>query len=186
MDAAAASRLARQIEVRQRTPECLRLHFPARLAAGRAAFVAALRDTPGVLRVDVEATPGGAAEFAIRCTPATCTHADLARAVKTALLQLPEGALREARPASHTPAGMRALPERLAMLWRGALSEQAALNFLNDILAFYLIKVHWDLITRRWLRQPLQHANAWLAVFYLIFLLIRFRKRISKKPEAPQ
>lgn len=186
MDAAAASRFARQIEVRQRTPECLRLHFPAHLAAERAAFVAALRDTPGVLRVDVEAAPGGAADFAIRCTPAACTHADLARAVHAVLLQLPEAAQPQSAAASPMPAGRRGLPERLALLWRGALSEQAALNFLNDILAFYLIKVHWDLITRRWLRQPLQYANAWLAVFYLIFLLIRFRKRAGQKPEPPR
>jgi hypothetical protein len=59
---------------------------------------------------------------------------------------------------------------------KGALTEKATLNFLNDVLMFYLIKVHWELITKRWMKDPVKHADAWLTTFYLIFLLIRFRK----------
>ena len=44
------------------------------------------------------------------------------------------------------------------------------------MIAFYLIKVHWELITRRWMRNPVAHADAWLAIFYLIYLLVRYRK----------
>ena len=44
------------------------------------------------------------------------------------------------------------------------------------MIAFYLIKVHWELITKRWMRNPVAHADAWLAIFYLMYLLVRYRK----------
>lgn len=76
-----------------------------------------------------------------------------------------------------TPTGpMSELQARLQPVLASALTEKAIIGFFNDLLAFYLIKVHWDLITRRWLKEPVHHANAWLAVFYLVFLLVRFRK----------
>lgn len=59
----------------------------------------------------------------------------------------------------------------------GAFTEKAAINFFNDILVFYLIKVHWDMISQQWLKQPLKYRNAWLSTFYLVFLLVRFRKQ---------
>lgn len=62
------------------------------------------------------------------------------------------------------------------------LSEKAVIGFLNDVVTFYLIKVHWDLITKRWLKEPLKHKYAWLTVFYLVFLLVRERKSGASKP----
>lgn len=66
------------------------------------------------------------------------------------------------------------------------VNERAIINFANDVLAFYLIRVHWNRITQQWLRFPAQHADAWLAVFYLTFLLVRYRKRVlaAAKPAA--
>jgi len=85
------------------------------------------------------------------------------------------------RPVAAGSAALGAdLGQRLQSLVQGALTERAALNFLNDILAFYLIKMHWELITRRWLKHPLKFADAWLAVFYLVFLLVRYRKQASQ------
>lgn len=78
--------------------------------------------------------------------------------------------LRQARPKEGT------LAARLQPVVAAALTERAIHNFLNDLLAFYLVKVHWELITKRWLRNPLAHADAWLAVFYLLYLLMRYRK----------
>lgn len=72
------------------------------------------------------------------------------------------------------PAG--SLQAKLHPMLKGALTEQATINFLNDVLAFYLIKVHWDLVTKRWMKNPVAHADTWLAVFYLLFLLMRYRK----------
>ena len=68
------------------------------------------------------------------------------------------------------------LQARLQPILKGALTEKATINFLNDVLMFYLIKVHWDLITKRWMKDPVRHADAWLTTFYLVFLLIRYRK----------
>ncbi len=62
------------------------------------------------------------------------------------------------------------------------LNERAIINFANDVLAFYLIRVHWNKITQQWLRFPGSHADAWLAVFYLTFLLVRYRKRALASP----
>jgi hypothetical protein len=76
------------------------------------------------------------------------------------------------------PAG--SMQARLQPVFASALTEKAATNFLNDLVAFYLIKVHWELISKRWLQEPVKHVNAWLTVFYLVFLLVRYRKSINK------
>lgn len=68
------------------------------------------------------------------------------------------------------------LQAKLQPILKGALTEQATINFLNDVLVFYLIKVHWDLITKRWMKNPVAYADTWLAIFYLVFLLVRYRK----------
>lgn len=54
--------------------------------------------------------------------------------------------------------------------------EQTIINFLNDILIFYLIKIHWRRITQEWITSPLKYRYEWLAVWYLFFLLMRSRK----------
>jgi hypothetical protein len=76
---------------------------------------------------------------------------------------------------------LRGIQTRVQPVLESALTEKAITNFLNDLLAFYLIRVHWDLITQRWLREPLKYRNAWLTVFYLVFLLVRYRKAVAKK-----
>jgi hypothetical protein len=78
--------------------------------------------------------------------------------------------LRQAQPKEGS------LAARLQPVIANALTEKAVINFLNDLIAFYLIKVHWELITRRWMRNPIAHADAWLAIFYLTYLLVRYRK----------
>jgi hypothetical protein len=84
-----------------------------------------------------------------------------------------------------TPTAVDAVRARLQPVLSGALSEKAVINFLNDVLAFYLIKVHWELISKRWLQDPVKHANAWLTVFYLVFLLVRYRKSMNKPTAEP-
>lgn len=54
--------------------------------------------------------------------------------------------------------------------------EKAVIDFLNDILILYLIKIHWNRITTQWLVKPLVHRYEWMATFYLFFLLVRSRK----------
>ena len=65
------------------------------------------------------------------------------------------------------------------------LNEKTVVNFANDIVAFYLIRVHWNLITQHWIKAPLQNANAWLTVFYLTFLLVRYRKGMTPARALP-
>lgn len=65
---------------------------------------------------------------------------------------------------------------------QGMLSEKAMIGFFNDIVVFYLIKTHWEMISQKWLKQPLKYLNAWMTIFYLVFLLVRFRKQAAKKP----
>jgi len=55
--------------------------------------------------------------------------------------------------------------------------EKATIDFLNDILALYLIKAHWTRITQEWLVRPLAYRYEWLAAFYLFFLLVRSRRK---------
>lgn len=89
---------------------------------------------------------------------------------RLAQLRLYIARLRQAPPQAGS------LQARLQPLVANALTEKAVINFLNDLIAFYLIKVHWELITKRWMRNPVAHADAWLAIFYLIYLLVRYRK----------
>jgi hypothetical protein len=54
--------------------------------------------------------------------------------------------------------------------------EKAIIDFLNDILVLFLIRLHWDHITKLWLLNPFRYRYEWLATFYMFFLLIRSRK----------
>lgn len=87
-------------------------------------------------------------------------------------------ALRHAKPVQGS------LQAKLQPIVANALTEKAIINFLNDLVAFYLVKVHWELISQRWLKEPVKHANAWLTVFYLMFLLVRYRKAIAAEAAA--
>ncbi len=55
--------------------------------------------------------------------------------------------------------------------------EKAVISFLNDILVLFLIKLHWNDITQKWLLKPLMYRYEWMALFYLFFLLVRSRKQ---------
>lgn len=54
--------------------------------------------------------------------------------------------------------------------------EKAIIDFLNDILVLFLIKLHWQTITQQWIVKPLKYRYEWMAVFYMFYLLIRSRK----------
>ncbi len=54
--------------------------------------------------------------------------------------------------------------------------EKALIDFLNDILVLYLIKLHWTRITQEWIPRPWTFRYQWTAVFYLFYLLLRSRR----------
>jgi len=55
--------------------------------------------------------------------------------------------------------------------------EKAIIDFLNDILVLFLIKLHWNEITKNWLIKPLKYRYEWIALFYMFFLLVRSRRK---------
>ncbi|MCK5831026.1 MAG: hypothetical protein KAH20_12075 [Methylococcales bacterium] len=54
--------------------------------------------------------------------------------------------------------------------------EKAIIDFLNDILVLFLIKLHWTRITQEWIPRPWKFRYQWIAIFYLFYLLVRSRK----------
>lgn len=182
---------AADIQVLQREAGYLRLHLPSALrtpAAGKS-IEATLRALSGVQRVTLLTSEG---RLAVRFDPHTCTHAVIALRLKSLLANLPQNAAPAAAvtapPAPLPDASLAtrledlrdklisAAPERFRPLVESATTEKAVTNFFNDIVAFYLIKVHWDLIVKQWIKDPVKYGNAWLTVFYLVFLLVRYRK----------
>ena len=55
--------------------------------------------------------------------------------------------------------------------------EKTIIDFLNDILVLFLVRLHWNDITQHWLVKPLKHRYEWMALFYMFFLLVRSRKQ---------
>lgn len=186
---------AADIQVLQREDGYLRLRLPPALrnpAAG-AAIESALQTLGGVQRVTLLTAEG---RLAVRFDSRATTHAAIALRLKDTLAGLPQPEAIEA-PAEETAAVpeatsdgdnlaarfddvrgklIAAAPERFRPLVESATTEKAVTNFFNDIVAFYLIKVHWELIVNRWIKDPAKYGNAWLTVFYLVYLLVRYRK----------
>ena len=190
--------LAQRIVVLHREPGYLRLELPAEIC-GEAA-VAAIEDGMKTLAgLSSAAVDRGWKRISIRFDAQVCTTAQVARHLFSLLPGLPldeaPAAEPEAAPSIDLnngfqplldklkaiiipvqPAPEGSLQARFQPMVESALTEKAITNFFNDIVAFYLIKVHWDLITKRWLQNPVANSNAWLTVFYLVFLLVRYRK----------
>jgi len=55
--------------------------------------------------------------------------------------------------------------------------EKTIIDFLNDILVLFLVRLHWNDITQHWLVKPFKHRYEWMALFYMFFLLVRSRKQ---------
>lgn len=189
------------IQVLLRDTGYLRLRLPPALRTPEAgaAIESGLGGMAGVQRVTLLTAEG---KLAVRFDPHVASHGGIALRIKHLLAALPE-AETTAQPAP-AEAGMpaaaaapqepqvllgfalrfddmrerliAAAPDRFRPMVESATTEKAVTNFFNDIVAFYLIKVHWDLIVNRWIKDPVKFGNAWLTVFYLVFLLVRYRK----------
>ncbi len=195
-----AAQLAERIVVCHREPGYLRLELPAELCAQDIAadLEAGVRTLTGVVSAAVDT---GWQRISIRYDASRLTTAQVARQLYAVVDALPADAIMQpaeepastaawsleqglqplldklkARivPAAPPPEG--SLQARFQPIVESALTEKAITNFFNDIVAFYLIKVHWELITKRWLQNPVANSNAWLTTFYLVFLLVRYRK----------
>lgn len=190
--------LAQRIVVLHREPGYLRLELPAEIC-GEAAVAAIEEGMKSLAGLSSAAVDRGWKRISIRYDAQQCTTAQVARHLFSLLPSLPLDAAPTAEPeatpsidlnngfqplldklkaiiipAAPPPEG--SLQARFQPMVESALTEKAITNFFNDIVAFYLIRVHWDLITKRWLQNPVANSNAWLTVFYLVFLLVRYRK----------
>ncbi|QXP82788.1 heavy-metal-associated domain-containing protein [Methylococcus sp. Mc7] len=188
--------LKKQIILRYSGAGHVRFELPAELceASARAQIESALRALDGVYRVSLSP---GSRKLSVRFDIAVC---DL-KAIGRRLGQLvdagvgqagrvqgavsvpvgrPFGWLREkAREAGETLAAMKIVARRTMKNSPKLLTpaqERGFIEFFNDVLVLYLIKLHWHLITQHWLRQPLRYRYEWMAVFYMIFLLVRSRR----------
>jgi len=190
--------LAQRIVVLHREPGYLRLELPAEIC-GEAAVAAIEAGMKSLVGLSSAAVDRGWKRISIRYDAQQCTTAQVARHLFSLLPSLPLDAAPTAEPeatpsidlnngfqplldklkaiiipAAPPPEG--SLQARFQPMVESALTEKAITNFFNDIVAFYLIRVHWDLITKRWLQNPVANSNAWLTVFYLVFVLVRYRK----------
>ncbi|MFZ2972548.1 MAG: hypothetical protein WA049_07890 [Ferribacterium limneticum] len=190
--------LAQRIVVLHREPGYLRLELPAEICgeAAAAAIEAGMKTLAGLSSAAVDR---GWKRISIRFDAQILSTPEVARHLFSLLPGLPldeaPTAKLEAAPSIDLNNGFQPLLDKLkAMIIpaeppsegslqarfqpmvESALTEKAITNFFNDIVAFYLIRVHWDLITKRWLQNPVANSNAWLTVFYLVFLLVRYRK----------
>lgn len=180
------------IQVLQREEGYLRLRLPGPLRSPEigATLESSLKALAGVTRTTWLTVEG---KLAVRFDPQRLTHADVARRIKALLPSEPPASVSvqvEVAPLPAEPASVglaerlddlrakliAAAPERFRPLVESATTEKAVTNFFNDIVAFYLIKTHWDLITKYWIKDPVKFSNAWLTVFYMVFLLVRYRK----------
>ncbi|MDP1652628.1 MAG: hypothetical protein Q8L56_07885 [Rhodocyclaceae bacterium] len=178
------------IQVLLREAGYLRLRLPPELRSREAGTMieSGLKSLTGVVRVTLLTAEG---KLAVRFDSSLTSHAAIALRLKALLAGLPqaEAASPPAEPLAVAPeAGLAArlddlreklvaaTPARFRPLVESATTEKAVTNFFNDIVAFYLIKTHWDLITKYWIRDPVKYGNAWLTVFYMVFLLVRYRK----------
>ena len=196
-----AAQLAQRVIVLHREPGYLRLELPAELCVP-AASAAIEQGMSGLAGISIAAVDQGWRRISIRFDQTVCSTAQVARhlfglldTLPAATDEEPESSVIESSsnslqpmldkfkamltPAVEAPAG--SLQAKVQPIIASALTEKAIINFFNDLVAFYLIKAHWDLITKRWLQQPLAHSNAWMTTFYLIFLLVRYRKINLKK-----
>jgi hypothetical protein len=190
--------LAQRIVVLHREPGYLRLELPAEIC-GEATVAAIEEGMKSLAGLSSAAVDRGWKRISIRFDAQQCTTAQVARHLFSLLPGLPldeaPAAEPEAAPSVDLNNGFQPLLDKLKAIIipaapppegslqarfqpmvESALTEKAITNFFNDIVAFYLIRVHWDLITKRWLQNPVANSNAWLTVFYLVFLLVRYRK----------
>lgn len=58
-----------------------------------------------------------------------------------------------------------------------AETERKITAILNEVLVFYLIRLHWTVIMNRLIKQPLRNVGPWAALSYLLFLYVRNKKR---------
>ncbi|CUW41048.1 protein of unknown function [Magnetospirillum sp. XM-1] len=202
---ARAKVLWQAMTVRHRSKGHVRFDLPEPLCTPQAALVLAggLEGMEGVYRVHVFSGQG---KLSIRWFEDVCTLADIARLLAglvgeaVDLDQVPPAPGEEPVEPSwldrlKAAAPVRAMRQRYDDLKAkadvvrqivaiktgkpipgGVDLQEWIIHFLNDLVAFYLIRQHWDRIVGQWLPRPWAFRYQWMTVIYLTFLLVRYRK----------
>ena len=189
---------ATAITVRYRGAGHARFELPAELCeeSVRTRLTAALTPIEGVYRVDVYARQR---KLSVRFIESICPFQTLTEA----LIGFASGSAGvpaehaccasetvQSADATSAPAAVRLAPKvraskALHFLPRlptvasgkiGPIKESTVVEFFNDVLVLFLIKLHWHMITQHWLREPWRYRYEWMAAIYMIYLLVRSRR----------
>lgn len=198
--------LQKQFILRYRDEGHLRFHIPAQFCDtdDAKALTSALLRVDGVYRVKVYR---GQQKLSIRYQETVCDFKSLAKQLFNLITKLEQrpASSEKPKPIGGLVAGMKnkinaSAPSlwlkqkmedaketvRAAKILVNGLKKNKALidnperfvtDFFNDVLALYLIKLHWEQITKQWIPNPLKYRYEWLAVSYLLYLLMRSRTR---------
>lgn len=202
-----AGALMAEVVLRYRGDGHLRFDLPEPLI--RPGAMAVLRHglaaVDGLYRVDVWRRP---AKLSLRFDTTVCGEADIVRRLAVLVADI-AAHLDDLSAPAEPPRGLAARLKAMAPLRRlraryaavkqqGSIAAQViagrmglpqplsfdarewTINFFNDLVAFYLIKLHWERITRQWLLEPWKYRSQWAAVVYLVFLLVQSRKAKKK------
>lgn len=195
--------LARDIILRYRSPGHVRFDVPEALCFPQTAarLVAELRRIEGIYRVDLSPRQR---KLSVRFLEHICDFNALGKQLYR-LIAAVDGKEQtsrttEARPLSggtgvgpltpirwirgkwqearETAMAMRVLARRAGVRERAQvlLNEETVIFVLNDVLALYLIKLHWPLMAQQWIRSPWVHRYEWMASGYLVYLFVRSRR----------
>ena len=150
----------------------LSIRFDAHLC-GLQDVARCLRGLLDGLPAEAEATAADASEPAAVADPLASARQAVERGARRVDERI-HGLLDKLREPGGAPAGT--LQARLQPMLQGALTEKAIINFLNDMLCLLSDQGALGPDHQAWMKDPVRHANAWLTTFYLVFLLVRYRK----------
>lgn len=198
-----ARSLMSAVVLRYRAAGHLRFDLPEPLTRPGAVEVLrrGLPHLEGIYRVDVYRRP---AKLSLRFDTAACSERDVVKALADLVADIAEH-LDELSAPADAPRGFVARLKEIGPIKRlraryqrvkqqGSIAARVIgakmglaeplpfdarewiMNFFNDLVAFYLIKVHWERITKQWLLDPIKFRYQWATVIYLVFLLVQSRK----------
>ena len=197
--------IAKQIALRYRARGHLRFSLPAELCQPHNAerLIAGLKKGRGVYRVDLYRLQR---KLSIRYIAEVCDDKAVASTLHAVSLEIEShpttiahtGSLSippEKRPdraglstwAKQKYQELKETATALSIVARNTFTQQTPNStiakkyiseFFTDALVIYLIKLHWHMITQHWIRRPWQYRYEWLAVLYMISLLVG-----SKRPK---
>ncbi|MGY6213941.1 cation transporter [Methylolobus aquaticus] len=182
-----------EITVRYRASGHARFELPLALCqtAEGARLTAALTPIEGVYRVDLYPRQR---KLSVRFIESICSFQNLSEALLAVASGTGEhsccGSEATARPGKVAPLPLRdrtgtglsllnrrqPAPAGTGLLARIPVKETTVVEFLNDVLVLFLIKLHWHMITQHWLREPWRYRYEWMAAIYMIYLLVRSRR----------